>query len=124
RTWLQERHVAVVGFTPEPAAIERSTATNPKELPKEQAAVAYWISKKYRVAPEPIAALVAEAYIQGERQRMDPTLILAVMAVESSFNPFAQRSVGAQGLMQVMTRVHTEKYQSFGGNHAAFAPVS
>ena len=124
RTWLQERHVAVVGFTPEPAAIERSTATNPKELPKEQASVAYWIGRKYRVAPEPIAALVAEAYIQGERQRMDPTLILAVMAVESSFNPFAQSSVGAQGLMQVMTRVHTEKYQSFGGNHAAFDPVS
>lgn len=124
RTWLQERHVAVVGLTPEPDAIERTTAANPKELPKEQAAVAYWISKKYRVAPEPIAALVAEAYDLGQQQRIDPTLLLAVMAVESSFNPFAQSSVGAQGLMQVMTRVHTDKYENFGGNHAAFDPVS
>lgn len=124
RTWLQDRHVAVVGFTPEPEAIERATASNPKELPKEQAAVAFWISKKYRVAAEPIAALVAEAYEQGAKYKIDPTLILAVMAVESSFNPFAQSSVGAQGLMQVMTRVHTAKYDNFGGNHAAFDPIS
>ena len=124
RAWLQDRHVAVVGLTPEPQAIDRATASNPKELPKDQAAVAYWISKKYRVAAEPIAALVAEAYELGAQQKLDPTLILAVMAIESSFNPFAHRSVGAQGLMQVMTRVHTEKYDSFGGNHAAFDPIS
>lgn len=124
RTWLQERHVAVAGVTPEPSAIERATAVNPKELPKDQAAVAYWISKKYRVAPEPIGALVAEAYQIGEQYKIDPTLLLAVMAIESRFNPFAQSSVGAQGLMQVMTRVHTEKYDNFGGNHAAFDPIS
>lgn len=124
RDWLQERHVAVVGYTPEPEAIERTTAANPKELPKEQAAVAYWISKKYKVAAEPIAAIVAEAFELGTQQRIDPTLILAIMAVESSFNPFAQSSVGAQGLMQVMTKVHTDKYENFGGNHAAFDPLS
>ena len=117
RTWLQERHVAVAGVTPEPSAIERATAVNPKELPKDQAAVAYWISKKYRVAPEPIGALVEEAYQIGEQYKIDPTLLLAVMAIESRF-------VGAQGLMQVMTRVHTEKYDNFGGNHAAFDPIS
>ena len=122
--WLQSRQVALLEMPVELGAIERATASNPKDLPKEQAAVAYWLSKKYRVAPEPLSALVAEAYETGARTKIDPTLILAIMAIESSFNPFAQSSVGAQGLMQVMTRVHTDKYESVGGALAAFDPVT
>jgi hypothetical protein len=86
--------------------------------------VAYWLSKKYRVAPEPVSALVAEAYDIGAHTKIDPTLVLAVMAVESGFNPFAQSPVGAQGLMQVMTQVHSDKYASFGGKLAAFDPLT
>jgi len=122
--WLQARKVAVLGLEPEPDAVERATATDPKDLPREQAAVAYWLSKKYRVAPEPLGALVAEAYEVGQRTKLDPTLILAIMAVESSFNPFAQSAVGAQGLMQVMTHIHSDKYENFGGKLAAFDPVT
>ncbi|MGP1630146.1 MAG: transglycosylase SLT domain-containing protein [Giesbergeria sp.] len=103
---------------------ERALAADPKGLPKEQARVAYWLSKKYKVAPEPLSLLVGEAYEIGNKTKLDPTLILAIMAIESSFNPFAQSSVGAQGLMQVMTRVHTDKYESVGGHLAAFDPVT
>ena len=123
-TWLQARHVQAMGIVPELDAIDRATALNPKELPKQQAAVAYWLSKKYRVAPEPLSALVAEAYEIGARNKIDPLLLLSVMAVESSFNPFAQSPVGAQGLMQVMTGIHSDKYENFGGRLAAFDPVT
>jgi hypothetical protein len=106
------------------AAVDRATASNPQQLPRNQAAVAYWLAKKYRVAPEPLAVLVSEAYLVGKETKLDPSLILAIMAVESSFNPFAQSSVGAQGLMQVMTKIHTDKYENFGGHFAAFDPVT
>jgi hypothetical protein len=118
--WLQSRQPVAAG----PSAIERATAASPHELPKPQAALAYWLSKKYRVAAEPLTVLVAEAFELGERTKLDPTLILAIMAVESSFNPFAQSQVGAQGLMQVMTRVHSDKYESAGGTLAAFDPIT
>lgn len=123
-SWLQERQQEVSGMVSDLVAIDRATAADPKELPKQQAAVAFWLSKKYRVAPEPISALVSEAYSIGARVKIDPTLILAVMAIESGFNPFAQSSVGAQGLMQVMTKIHSDKYQSFGGKFAAFDPLA
>lgn len=123
RSWLHSRLTAAQALIDEDAS-ERALAGNPRELPKPQAAVAYWLSKKYRVAAEPLSVIVAEAWDVGQRTRLDPTLILAIMAIESSFNPFAQSTVGAQGLMQVMTRVHTEKYDNAGGTLAAFHPVT
>lgn len=122
--WLQSRKPPPEVSDLEPTAIDRTTAASPHELPKPQAAVAYWLSKKYRVAVEPLSVLVSEAFEIGKRTKLDPTLILAIMAVESSFNPFAQSHVGAQGLMQVMTRVHGEKYESAGGTLTAFDPVT
>lgn len=129
--WLQERHEAraeesgdTLLAAAEPEAVNRATAASPTELSRPQAAVVAWIARRYSVAPEPVARLVKEAWSIGERARLDPTLILAVVAIESRFNPFAQSSAGAQGLMQVMTRVHRDKYDAFGGHHAAFDPIS
>ncbi|MDE2395869.1 MAG: lytic transglycosylase domain-containing protein [Burkholderiales bacterium] len=132
--WLQIRHdaqapavdadQAQLAQVAQPDGSARATAAEPDSLTRQQANVAKWISRRYRVAPEPIAALVQEAWAMGRRAGLDPTLILAVMAVESSFNPFAQSPVGAQGLMQVMTSVHDDKYTAFGGTHAAFDPIS
>ncbi len=129
--WLQTRHEdrsirsgnVLVGLGDQDA-VSRATAVDPKELSREQALVARWITRRYKVAPEPISRLVQEAWAIGHRAGLDPTLILAIMAVESSFNPFAQSPVGAQGLMQVMTKVHDDKYEAFGGVHAAFDPIS
>ena len=128
-TLLQERQEEAIGEVEEPpytelTAVERATAANPTDLPSQQAAVAFWLSKKYSVAPEPLSALVATAFEIGQKAKLDPTLILAIMAIESGFNPFAQSPVGAQGLMQVMTKIHHDKYENFGGKLAAFDPVT
>ena len=129
--WLQTRQEArdvasgnVLVSVSEPSAVSRATAADLKDLPRQQATLAAWIARRYKVAPEPVGALVQEAWSIGQRVGLDPTLILAIMAVESSFNPFAQSAVGAQGLMQVMTRVHDDKYVAFGGTRAAFDPIS
>lgn len=122
--WLQARQIMLGVQEAPPEMADRATAADPKDLPKQQASVAFWLSKKYRVAPEPLSALVAEAYDLGARTKLDPTLILAIMAIESGFNPFAQSAMGAQGLMQVMTKVHGDKYENFGGQFAAFDPVA
>lgn len=132
--WLQARQEAraepadadsaLAAELSEPDAIARATASDPKALSRQQAAVAGWLSRRYKVAPEPVSRLVQEAWSVGQKAGLDPTLILAIMAIESSFNPFAQSAVGAQGLMQVMTKIHNDKYEAFGGNHAAFDPVT
>ena len=132
-TWLQERRVAVVqpqapGLPKEAERTVTATTTaasaKPKILSSQQVAIASWISKKYSVAQEPVGALVAEAFDIGHQVKLDPTLILAIMAIESGFNPFAQSPVGAQGLMQVMTQIHHDKYANLGGKRAAFDPMT
>jgi soluble lytic murein transglycosylase-like protein len=119
---LRERQLSL-WWEPQNTA-DRATATDLKDIPSRQAAVAAWLAKKYKVAPEPLAALVAEAYALSETSRLKPHLILAVMAIESSFHPYVQSQAGAQGLMQVMTDIHAQKYQKYGGKLAAFDPLT
>jgi Transglycosylase SLT domain len=129
--WLQDRHEEretaagnLLAGVAQADAVSRATAANIADLPQQQARLAAWIARRYKVAPEPVSALVKEAFHLGQRGGVEPTLILAIVALESSFNPFAQSQMGAQGLMQVMTHVHDDKYGAFGGKHAAFDPIT
>jgi len=91
--------------------------------PRQKHVVQY-LARRYRVAEEATRLLVATAFEIGRDKGIDPLLILSVVAIESSLNPFAESSMGAQGLMQVMTRVHAERFEEHGGAHAALDPIA
>lgn len=116
-SWLQSRQAIESD-----AFVLASAPSQLDNLSESQAMLVSWLSRKYRVAPEPLSAIVVEAFELGTEKGLDPALILAVMANESRFNPLAQSPVGAQGLMQVLTRVHTDKFEALGGTEAAFDP--
>jgi soluble lytic murein transglycosylase-like protein len=89
---------------------------------REQRAVAEFIARRYRVAETASAAFVSTAYRVGREFSVDPLLILAVMAIESRYNPVAESSMGAKGLMQIIPRYHQEKFVAHGGEHAVLDP--
>jgi soluble lytic murein transglycosylase-like protein len=91
---------------------------------REQDLVANYLARRYHVAQEPVSELVKAAFDTGREVGLDPLLLLSVMAIESGFNPYAESGVGAQGLMQVMSKVHSDKFQYFGGQSAALDPFA
>jgi len=125
-SWLELRQVEQTALleSPEHTAASRSTAAPMQNLSSDQLAVTRWLSNKYKVSPEPLAALVSEAWALGERSQIEPTLILAVMAIESRFNPFASGGLGGLGLMQIEPEVHISTLSPFGGRLAAFDPLT
>ncbi len=90
----------------------------------EQQRVMTWLAKRYRIAQTASKMLVEAAYSAGHEVRIDPLLVLSVMAIESRFNPFAESAMGAQGLMQVMAKVHHSKFDDHGGSKSVLNPVA
>ncbi len=93
-------------------------------LDAAQSNVALYLARRYRVADDAVRVMVAAAQSSGKEQQIDPLLILAVVAVESSMNPFAQSPVGATGLMQVMPGLHGGKFGQAGAAERALDPVA
>jgi len=106
----------------DPDAEHRSLLANSSD-PQQKRIVQYLV-RRYRVADEAVRMLVASAFQIGKEKSLDPLLILSVVAVESSLNPFAQSPVGAKGLMQVMATVHAERFAPHGGETAALDPIT
>jgi soluble lytic murein transglycosylase-like protein len=132
--WQQVEAIAA-SLVAKEASAEPATLTPSGPLPATASAarnqvnpaqkhVVQYLARRYRVADGALRPVVAAAYESGRELGLDPLLILAVTAIESSMNPFAESVVGAQGLMQVMTRVHADKFEAHGGEDAALDPIA
>jgi len=93
------------------------------ESPQNRA-LAVYLSRRYKVALDATQQLVGAAHEAGSRLGMDPLLILAVMAVESRFNPIAESVMGAKGLMQVIPKFHQDKLEEHGGKESVLDPMT
>lgn len=83
-----------------------------KPLTAGQRQITSYLSKRYSVSPEAVESIVRLAYKVGKEEKVEPTLILAIVGIESSYNPFAASPVGARGLMQVMPKIHKDKFEA------------
>jgi soluble lytic murein transglycosylase-like protein len=132
--WVFEQHeisgptaVANAAHAVEPAAAPAAAAVQavsaPETSPRRLRALAEFLAKRYKVSQAITFDLVSMAHTAGHQIGMDPLLIIAVMAVESRFNPIAESVAGAKGLMQVIPKYHVEKFREFGGEkYAVFDP--
>ena len=89
---------------------------------QNQRAVADFFEKKYSLDRNKIEEYISNAVVIAKEANIDPVLLLAVISVESNFNPNTKSTAGAEGLMQVMTSVHKDKYALYGGTSDAVKP--
>lgn len=106
--------------------VQANVSTAPKRMglpiDKQQRLITQYITRKFGVSVDVVNDFVKMAFAAGKQHGIDPRLIVAMMAVESSFNPIAESYAGAKGLMQIIPKYHLEKFAQFGGEQTVFDP--
>ncbi|MBI1964990.1 MAG: transglycosylase SLT domain-containing protein [Betaproteobacteria bacterium] len=120
---LQRALPEMFASTTETGAHPRPAAVNPDEESRYRA-LSEFVARRYRVSQDVAYDLVGLAHNVGRQHALDPLLIIAVIAIESRFNPIAESVAGAKGLMQIIPRYHTDKLEEYGGEKAVFDPVA
>ena len=105
-------------------APQRGIERPPRRLTPAMTAALDQVVQRYRVSPEALLPAFEAAQSAGRELRLDPLLIIAVISIESRFNPISQSPMGAQGLMQIIPRYHQEKLPKDAGSRAFFDPVT
>lgn len=83
-----------------------------------------YLARRFSIAAAPTAVVVGTAYRAAEQAGLDPLLVLAVISIESRFNPIAESFMGAKGLMQIIPRYHRARLMEHGGEEAVLDPES
>jgi soluble lytic murein transglycosylase-like protein len=109
----------VVTLVPPPGLPAAAPATL---SPRMQGALDY-VKRRYRVSPEALVPVFEVAQLIGKEMRIDPLLIVAIIGIESGFNPFAESSMGARGLMQIIPRFHRDKVPAGAGDGSLLDPL-
>jgi soluble lytic murein transglycosylase-like protein len=104
-----------------PLAEPQAPALSPAEESRYRA-LSEFVANRYRVSQAVAFDLVELAHRVGKDLQLDPLLIIAVISIESRFNPIAESVTGAKGLMQIIPKYHADKLREFGGVDSVFDP--
>lgn len=95
---------------PPALSAEQLAQLNEARVEHRKDAIAHYLAAKYRKHVEVVRSYVDLAWSETAKHRdVPPEMALAVMLKESSLRADAKSNYGAEGLMQVVRRMHKEK---------------
>ncbi len=121
RAWLPDQEVVE---TIDTESFDDAVTDEPARLSPRMRGALEHVARRYRVSNDALLPIFATAQAAGREHRIDPLLIVAIIGVESGFNPFSQSVFGAQGLMQVVPRFHLDKLPGEADRSAFLDPVT